>query len=269
MLMKRGNPFFLEETVRTLVETGALVGAPGAYRLTRPVDALQVPATVQTILAARIDRLPTAETRLLQAASVIGKGVPFALLAAIAEQPEEELRQGLTHLQEAEFLYETELFPDLEFRFKHALTHEVTYGGLLQERRRALHARVVQAIESLHRDRLGEQVERLAHHAVRGELREKAVQYLRQAGGKTAARSALPDARARFEQALGILATLPENHSTLEQAFDIRLELRQPLILLGEARRTLELLREADTLERRPSARPGLRLHDEHPLFAP
>jgi hypothetical protein len=251
MLVKRGNPFFLEETVRTLVETGALAGERGAYRLTRPVEALQVPATVQTMLAARIDRLPAEEKQLLQAASVIGKGVPYALLAAIADQPEEELRQGLAHLQEAEFLYEAQLFPDLEFRFRHALTHEVAYGGLLQERRRALHARVVQAIESLNRDRLGEQIERLAHHAVRGELREKAVHYLRQAGGKAAARSALPDARAWFEQALGILATLPDSHSNLEQAFDIRLELRRPLILLAETRRTLELLREAEILAER------------------
>jgi predicted ATPase len=234
MLVKRGNPFFLEETVRTLVETGALAGERGAYRLTRPLEALQVPATVQTILAARIDRLPAEEKQLLQAASVIGKEVPYALLAAIAEQPEEDLRRGLGHLQAAEFLYETQLFPDPEFTYKHALTHEVTYGGLLQKRRRVLHARVVQAIETRHRDRLGEQIERLAHHAVRGELREQAVPYLRQAGLKAAGRSALADARAWFEQALEVLASLPETPPTLEQAFDIRLELRHALNSLGQ-----------------------------------
>ena len=154
--------------MRTLVETGALVGERGAYRLTRPVETLQVPATVQTILAARIDRLPPEEKQLLQAASVIGKDVPYALLAAIAEQPDETLRRGLAHLQEAEFLYETQLFPDLEYTFKHALTHEVTYGSLLQDRRRKLHAQIVSAIERLYADRLSEQVERLAHHALRG-----------------------------------------------------------------------------------------------------
>ncbi len=161
-LVKRGNPFFLEETVRTLVETGALTGERGAYRLTRPAAALQVPATVQTILAARIDRLPPEEKQLLQAASVIGKDVPSALLAAIAEQPEEALRRGLAHLQEAEFLYETQLFPDLEHTFKHALTHEVTYGSLLGDRRRQLHAQIVAAMERLYPDRLSEHVERLA-----------------------------------------------------------------------------------------------------------
>jgi len=251
MLVRRGNPFFLEETVRTLVETGALEGPRGAYRLTRPVEALQVPATVQTILAARIDRLPAEDKRLLQAASVIGKDVPYALLAAIAEQPEEDLRRGLGHLQAAEFLYETQTFPDLELTFKHALTHEVTYGGLLQERRRALHARVVQAIETLSRDRLGEQTERLANHAIRGELREQAVSYLRQAGLKAAARSALLDARAWLEQALGVLATLPESPSTLEQAFEIGVQLRPVLMQLGEVRQILERLREAETLAER------------------
>src|SRR3989454_2849200 len=190
MLVKRGNPFFLEETVRTLVETGALAGERGAYRLTRPVEALQVPTTVQTILAARIDRLPAEEKQLLQAASVIGKHVPYALLAAIAEQPEEALRRGLAHLQEAEFLYETQLFPDLEYTFKHALTHEVAYGSLLQDRRRALHARIAETIEGLHHDRLAEQVDRLAHHALRGEVWDKAVTHLQAAGIRAIERAA-------------------------------------------------------------------------------
>ncbi len=117
-----GNPFFLEESVRTLVETQVLVGERGAYRLTRPVESIQVPATVQAVLAARIDRLPPDEKALLQTAAVIGKDVPFALLQAIAEMSEEELRRGLTHLQAAEFLYEARLFPDLEYTFKHALS---------------------------------------------------------------------------------------------------------------------------------------------------
>ena len=141
LLVKRGNPFFLEETVRTLVETKALEGSRGRYRLTQPLQALQVPPTVQTILAARIDRLSAEDKRLLQTASVVGKDVPFALLQAIAELPDEALRGGLDRLRAAEFLYETGLFPDLEYAFKHALTHEVTYGSLLQERRRILHAR--------------------------------------------------------------------------------------------------------------------------------
>jgi class 3 adenylate cyclase/tetratricopeptide (TPR) repeat protein len=248
LLVTRGNPFFMEETIRTLVETKALVGERGRYRLTQPLQAIQVPPTVQAVLAARIDRLPPDDKRLLQVASVVGEDVPWLLLQAIAEIPDEALRRGLDHLQATEFLYETGLFPDLEYSFKHALTHEVTYGGLLQERRRELHTRIVDSIETLHQDRLGEHIERLAHHAVRGELREKAVDYLRQAGSKAAARSALLDAKAWFEQALSVLETLPGSASTLEQAFDIRVELRSVLGQLGEPRRILERLREAETL---------------------
>jgi predicted ATPase len=162
-----GNPFFLEESLRTLLETKTLVGERGAYRLTKPIPSIQVPATVQAILAARIDRLAPEEKRLLQTAAVIGTEVPFALVRAIAEEPEEGLRRSLAHLQAAEFLYEMRLFPDLEYTFKHALTHEVAYGSLLQEQRRALHARIAVAIERLYPDRLAEQVERLAHHAFR------------------------------------------------------------------------------------------------------
>jgi tetratricopeptide (TPR) repeat protein len=251
LLVKRGNPFFLEETVRTLVETKALAGERGRYRLTQPIQAIQVPATVQAMLAARIDRLPPEDKRLLQVASVVGKDVPFALLQVIAELPDVALRRGLDHLQAAEFLYETGLYPDLEYAFTHALTHDVTYGGLLQERRRELHARIVEAIETLHRDRLGGEVERLAHHALRGELREKAVHYLRQAGLKAVARSVPQEALARFDQALGVLRVLPESPSTLEQAFDIRLDLRPVLNNLGEVRRALERTREAETIAER------------------
>ena len=242
-----GNPFFLEESVRALVETRVLVGERGAYRPLQSLDRLQVPATVQAVLAARIDRLPPEEKRLLQTASVIGTEVPFALLQAIVELSEEELRRGLGHLQAAEFLYETSLFPELEYTFKHALTHEVAYGGLLQERRRALHAGIVAASERLYADRLTEQAERLAQHAFRGEVWDKAVAYCRQAGAKAFARSAQREAVACFEQALAALTHLPESRATQEQSIDLRFDLRGALFELGEIRQVLAL-REAATL---------------------
>jgi class 3 adenylate cyclase/tetratricopeptide (TPR) repeat protein len=178
----QGNPFFLEESARGLVESGVLVGERGAYRLATPLQAVQVPATVQAVLASRIDRLPPEEKTLLQTAAVIGKDVPFPLLQAVADQTDDTLRRGLAHLQSAEFLYETSLFPVAEYTFKHALTLEVAYGSLLQERRRALHARIVEAMERFYADRLAEQTERLAHHAFRGEVWDKAVAYLTQSG---------------------------------------------------------------------------------------
>jgi class 3 adenylate cyclase/tetratricopeptide (TPR) repeat protein len=251
LLVRRGNPLFVEESIRTLVETGALAGERGAHRLTRPIQAIEVPATVQVILAARIDRLSPEDKQLLQTASVVGKDVPSVLLHAVAGAAEDAVQRGLAHLQAAEFLYERRLFPDPEYTFKHALTHEVAYGGLLQDRRTAIHERIVEAMERLYADRLGEHVERLAHHTVRGGVRDRAVHYLRQAGVKAAARSALQDARDWFEQALGALEALPESPSTLNQAFDIRLELRTVLTQLGEGGRMLQRLREADALAER------------------
>jgi class 3 adenylate cyclase/tetratricopeptide (TPR) repeat protein len=243
-----GNPFFLEESVRTLVETKVLVGERGRYRLAGSLEITRVPATVHAVLAARIDRLAVEEKRLLQSAAVIGKDVPFVLLHAIAELSEEELRRDLGHLQAAEFLYETRLFPDLEYTFKHALTHEVAYGGVLQERRRTLHARIADAIERLYSDRLVEQVELLAHHAFQGELWEKAATYLRQAGAKAADRSAHREAASYFDQALEALKRLPESRQTIEQAIDIRIDMRSSLQPLGEQAKVFERMREAEVL---------------------
>jgi tetratricopeptide (TPR) repeat protein len=243
-----GNPFFLEESVRALVETEVLVVERRAYRLAKPLVSLQVPATVQAVLAARIDRLPPDEKRLLQAAAVIGTPVPLALLQAIAEVTEEPTHRGLTHLQATEFLYKTRLFPEIEYTFKHALTHQVAYESLLQERRRALHARIVEALEALAGDRVAEQVERLAHHALRGEVWEKALAYFRQAGEKALGRSAYREAAGSFEQALSALRHLPERRDTLEQAVDLRLALRTALHPSGDAGGILTYLREAETL---------------------
>ena len=243
-----GNPFFLEESVRTLVETGVMVGERSASRLAQPVASLQVPATVQAILAARIDRLPPEEKRLLQTAAVIGTEVPLPLLQAIAEVPEAVLQRDLTALQSAEFLYETRLFPEREYTFKHALTHEVAYGSLLLERRRVLHARIVEALEALAGNRVAEQVEHLAHHALRGEVWDKTLTYCRQAGEKAMARSAHREAGGYFEQALSALPHLPEQRDTLEQAIDLRFALRAALFPSGDFGRTLVLLREATPL---------------------
>jgi tetratricopeptide (TPR) repeat protein len=246
-----GNPFFLEESVHTLVETGALVGERRAYRLVKAPDSLQVPATVQAVLAARIDRLPPKDKRLLQTAAVIGTEVPWPLLQAIADVPEEALHQGLARLQAAEFLYEARLFPELAYTFKHALTHEVAYGNLLQERRRALHARIVEAMEELSADRLTDQVERLAHHSVRGELWDKALAYCRQAGERAEARSAYREAVVYFEQALAALEHLPEGHETLAQAIDLRLDLRNALQPLDEQTSIFKHLRAVEPLAER------------------
>jgi class 3 adenylate cyclase/DNA-binding winged helix-turn-helix (wHTH) protein/tetratricopeptide (TPR) repeat protein len=245
-----GNPFFLEESVRTLVETECLVGEPGVYRVAHALSTIQMPATVQAVLAARIDRLTPEEKYLLQTAAVIGTEVPLPLLQAIAELPETALSHGLAHLQAAELLYETRLFPTPEYTFKHALTHEVAYNSLLLERRRVLHERIVEALEALAGDRVAEQVERLAHHALRGEVWSKAVTYCQQAGARAFDHAAFREAVVSFEQALQALTYLPEHGDTRVMAIDLCLALAGALFPLGEYGRCLALLGEAETRAR-------------------
>jgi class 3 adenylate cyclase/tetratricopeptide (TPR) repeat protein len=176
------------------------------------------------------------------------KRVLLPLLQAIAEVSEDAMYRGLTHLQAAELLYETRLFPEREYTFKHALTHEVAYGSLLQERRRALHAQIVQALETLAADRVAEQVERLAHHALRGEVWDKALAYCRQAGEKAMTRPAFREAVTCFEQALLAAQRLPTQRDLLAQGIDLRIYLDSAFLALGDPRRGFDSLREAAAL---------------------
>jgi class 3 adenylate cyclase/tetratricopeptide (TPR) repeat protein len=246
-----GNPFFLEESARSLIESKSLIGDPGAYRFVGSLAEIQVPSTIQPCIAERIDRLSSVNKQLLQAAAVIGMNVPSSLLYAVVELGDEAVRHGLAQLQSAEYVYEAGIFPEPEYVFKHALTHEVAYRSLLQERRRKLHAEILQASERLYRDRIAEHVERLAHHAVRGEVWEKAELYSYQAGLKAAARSAHGEAVGRFTSALKAIEHLPQSESLMKEAFDLLFSLRTSLSPLGEYRRTFELLNEAESIARR------------------
>ena len=231
-----GNPFFLEELTRDVM----------AHADSRAIRV--IPDTVQAVLAARMDQLPREEKRLLQTAAVSGIDVPVPLLQAVAALPYDALNRSLAHLQAVEFLYETRRVPEREYTFKHALTHEVAYGSLLQERRRALHVRILTALEELYVDRLAEQADRLAHHAMRGEVWDKAVTYSRQAGARAVERSALREAAETFEQALAALQHLPDNRVAREQAIDLCFDLRNALHPLHEERRLLTHLRQAEPL---------------------
>jgi class 3 adenylate cyclase/tetratricopeptide (TPR) repeat protein/DNA-binding XRE family transcriptional regulator len=240
-----GNPFFLEESIRSLTETGVLVGERGAYRLLSPLSEVRMPATVQAVLAARIDRLPPEEKALLQAAAVIGKDVPGSLLRALADAGDDAYRRTIGALQAAEFLHLASTLPELVYTFKHALTHEVAYSSLLRERRKTLHARVADAIEATYADRLAEHVERLAHHALHAESWQQAVAYSVAAGQKTSGRAADREAVAYFEQALDALRHLPETRENLEQDIELRLAMRPSLRRLAENGRIGGHLREA------------------------
>ena len=233
-----GNPLFLEELAWTVREHGDLRLPP------------EVPDTIRAVLAARIDRLPPEAKQVLQTAAVIGTEVPLPMLQAMAEVPEEVLRRALAHLHAAEFLYETRLFPTPTWTFKHALTHEVAYGSLLQAGRRTLHARIVTVIEGLAEDRVAEQVDRLAQHAFRGEVWDKAVTYSQQAGTRAHIGAAFHEAVTSFAQALQALAHRPEDGDRRALAIDLRLMLGELLNLVGAYGRRLTLLGEAEARAR-------------------
>ncbi len=251
-----GTPLFLEEMVRALVETGVLARA----RLTRSLEEVVIPNSVQAVLAARIDRLSAENRSLLQIASVIGKDLPLELLQALTGMPEEQLQVLLADLCAAEFLYEVNLPTGTEYTFKHALTHEVAYEGLLLARRRELHARVAKAMAAAYPDRLDELTERLADHALAGELWAEAVDYCFKAGRRANQRSAHREAIVYFRRALAALAHRPQEGAAIAQAIDIRLGLRIALAAAGEHREIKSVLEEAEALAQSVDDRPRLAL---------
>ena len=243
-----GNPFFAEESVRSLLETGILIGDKGNYRPGLVLDSILIPSSVQSVVADHIDRLPMAQKHLLQTAAAIGVVVPFGLLRSVADLPEDELYEHLAKLQSAEFIYETNLFPEVEYSFKHALTTEVAYGALLRERRTFLHARIVKALEEMTEKASHDHLEKLAHHAFHGELWDKAITYSRNAGAKAMSNSGFLAALSSYERAFQALKHLPESREKLEQRIDLHLDSRNALFLLGDLPRIAEHLHQAESL---------------------
>jgi class 3 adenylate cyclase/tetratricopeptide (TPR) repeat protein len=225
-----GTPFFMEEVVQTLAEEGTLVGERSSYRLTHHAPALHIPTTVQGVLAARIDRLAPAEKELLQQLAVIGREFPLSLVRQVIPQPEEELYRILSSLQHKEFLYEQPAFPEVEYIFKHALTQEVAYGTVLQERRKALHEKIAQAIEAIYHMNLEDHYSELAHHYNRSGNAAKAVEYLSLAGQQAARHSANADAINHLTTALELLKTLPDTAVRARHELTLHLSLGASLI---------------------------------------
>jgi class 3 adenylate cyclase/predicted ATPase len=224
-----GNPFFLEESVQTLAETGALAGSRGAYRLTKAPGRLEVPATIHAMLTARIDRLGDDDKHLLHAAAVIGKEVPVALLEAVVHLPDQELRPSLWRLEAAEFLYQTRLFPDLEYSFKHALTHDVVSRSLLKSSRERYHRRIAEVLAA----RFPETPpETLAHHYTEAGLLAEAVPHWLHAGRRAVARSANAEAVSHLTRGLRALEGTPEGPERLRQELALQLTLGVPLTIL-------------------------------------
>jgi len=246
-----GNPFFLEESVRSLAEAGILAGTRGAYVLTRHVARIEIPPTVEDILAIRIDRLAPTARHVVQTAAVIGSQVPFRLLAAVVDISAEELAAATAQLRNSELLYERPVAGEVDFFFKHALTHEVARLGIPLAMRTRLHRAILKEVEKLYADTAEERVDLFTLHAVGGEVWEKAVEYLNRAGHRALASAATQKAAECFEQVLEALARLPATQSRWVDAIDAHLNLRDVLWPLARMPEVLEHLSEADKFAER------------------
>jgi predicted ATPase len=220
----QGNPFFMEEIVRALVEQGVLV-RNGATRLAKPLTGIHIPPTVHGILASRIDALPASEKDLLQTLAVIGKDFPLNLVRQISAIPDDRLEPMLKGLQAGEFIYERPALDETEYTFKHALTQEVAYSSVLMERRRLMHERTGEAIEMLFKERIDDHLAELAHHYSRTANTRKAVEYLFRAGRQAAARFAHSEAIAQLSSALELLKRLPDDTERARQELSVQLAL--------------------------------------------
>jgi predicted ATPase len=220
-----GNPFYMEELIMELLESGLVCEEGETCRLVDPRAETQVPATVNDVIMARIDRLDDTYKRTLQLASVIGREFAYTILEKIAE-PGHKLSPTLQALQQSELIAEKSLFPELEYMFKHALTQDVAYNSLLLERRRELHSRIAAAIEEIKRESLDEYIEMIAYHYKNGDRPEKAFEYLTRAGEKAIELHSTDLARNYFEEALALAASLPVTDSVRnrEQELKARLE---------------------------------------------
>ena len=204
-----GNPFYLEEVINSLIESQTLSRDNGSWKLTRSISESDIPPTVNGVISARLDHLEADMKRILQEASVIGRAFPYEILKAITEL-EYCLDRCLSGLERIDMIRTRAFQPELDYIFKHALTQEVVYNGLLKKERREIHERVALVIEQLPQERLSELYETLAFHFKQGQSSDKAVDYLVKSGEKSLNRYALEESHQYFKEAFDILSDKPD-----------------------------------------------------------
>ena len=244
-----GNPLFMEEFTHTLLENGSIEKKGGQYRLTRAPSDIDVPDTIQGIIAARMDRLEDNLKRTMQVASVIGRDFAFRILQIITGM-REDLKSHLINLQGLELIYEKTLFPELEYIFKHALIQEVAYSSLLHKRRKEIHEKIGDAIEIIYPDRLEEFYEMLAYHYSRGEDSEKTYKYMKLSGEKAAKSHSLWEAFHYYREAINVLNRQPTTPQNEKEQITVRLLITTPITLLGHPEDSLQILQESETLSK-------------------
>jgi class 3 adenylate cyclase/tetratricopeptide (TPR) repeat protein len=240
-----GNPLFMEELTHSLLENGSIQMKDKQYVLARKASDLQVPDTIQGIIAARIDRLEENLKRIMQVASVIGREFAFRILQAISEM-REDLKSQLLNLQGLELIYEKSLFPELEYIFKHALTQEVAYNSLLSNRRKEIHEKIGAAIEQLYPDRLQDFYEMLAYHYARAEAPDKAYQYLKLSAQKATRNNAVSESFRFYTEAVRTLKRLPESEDNKRELIRLIISMDTPMRFLAYPEQCLKYFQEGE-----------------------
>jgi class 3 adenylate cyclase/tetratricopeptide (TPR) repeat protein len=242
-----GNPFFLEESVRAYVDMGMLEGAPGRYVLRKGAQDILVPATIEALVAARLDQVELEALDVLLGAAVLGDESSVDVLRAVAGLPADVFERRFATLTSADLLYQTGPFRAPLFRFRHALIRDVAYSRMLRARRRLLHARALETLEALYPVRLAENVERLAEHAYQAELWMKSARYHKLACVRAASRWANAQAIGHLDRGLAMLSRAAPSPERDLLAIDLRLVALAPLLPVGDHERIISLLREAET----------------------
>jgi len=253
-----GNPLFIEEFIHNLMENGAIQRKNNHWELNPDVTEIQIPDTIEGIIAARIDRLESSQKQTLQLASAIGRIFPFRVLQSITDL-HSELKSVLLNLLDLEFIHEQSLFPELEYVFKHLMAQEVAYKSLLLKRREKLHEKIGQTIEELYANRLEEFYEVLAHHYLSTKDADKAYYYAKLSGEKAMRNNSAWEARDYYQRAISILDRMPENAEQKEKKLALLHLLILPIIALGFPDNSLSLLEQGEKISKD--------LEDERSLF--
>ena len=252
-----GNPFYLEEVINSLIETDTLIKDKDCWQLTRDLTEKDIPSTVQGVISARLDRLERETKRILQEASVIGRAFLYEILQRISDL-KEYIDKSLMNLERLDLIKTRSLQPELEYIFKHALTQEVVYNGLLMKERRLIHEKIGLVMEGLFQDHLPEFYETLAYHYSQSDNFQKACEYLKLSGEKAAKNYAHNEAIRFYKEALRMLDAQPESLGNNKEKMNMHIMMRVPLMYLFYPEGSLEILQNGEKLAQELGDEEGL-----------
>jgi class 3 adenylate cyclase/tetratricopeptide (TPR) repeat protein len=239
-----GNPFFIEEVIRSLIEQGMIYHEDEHWKAKSEITDINVPDTIQSVVLSRVDRLQAEAKCVLQCASVIGRLFRYRLLEHLTRQ-ERDLYKYLNEFAERDLIHEERTVPELEYAFKHAFTQEATYQGILEQRRKEFHRQIAQGIEFMYQERLEEYYEELAQHYSKSDDVEKTIEYLLKAGNKAQSMFANEYAIHCFKQAISLTEKMTDTKEHKERKLDALMKLAKVYFIAGQNDKAIEVAEDA------------------------